>query len=140
LYTEKKIQWLWGVTALFMDEQDFDLLAAALRANMADLRSWMAVLAAKLTDALPGYVTVHHSGLLGRGPVESIAADLGTQRFILRMERDHPHAERAHIVRGIVLKTEALPLDQWLAELVAALAALAETSAAEHAAVMRLLQ
>jgi hypothetical protein len=120
-------------------EQDFELLAASLRADATDLGVLARVLGAKLADALPGRVALHHGGLFGGGPVDGFIADLGAWRFALRMEHGQPVAERVHLVRGIALKTEALPLDAWIEELSRALAELAAGSARERAAVLRLL-
>lgn len=118
---------------------DFDLLAAALRADMSDMPAWMAALATKLAGALPDRVAIQHGGWLGNGPVNGVTADLGSWRYSLRMEHGRPLGERMHIVRGIALKTEPLPLDAWIDGLSAALAELAESSARERAAIMRLL-
>ena len=122
-----------------MGGMDFDLLAASLRANTADTRIWIDVLGKKLAGALPGHVRLHHKGLLGNGPVSGLTADLGAWRLSLRLEHDQPVAERTHIVRGIALKTEALPLDAWLDALTQALGELAATSGHEREAVLRLL-
>ncbi len=118
---------------------DFELLAASLRADSADARTWMDVLGKKLAAALPTRVRLHHGGLLGNGPVNALAADLGAWRLSLRLEHDQPVAERTHVVRGIALKTEVLPLDAWIDALTQALAELAATSAREREAVLRLL-
>lgn len=118
---------------------DFELLASSLRADVADLRTLVPVLGAKLADALPGRVQVHHSGFFGNGPLDGFVADLGSWRFGLRLEHARPQAERVHVVRGIALKTEALPLDAWIDALSQALAELAATSALDRAALLRLL-
>ncbi|MBF6590278.1 MAG: hypothetical protein IVW57_07065 [Ktedonobacterales bacterium] len=117
----------------------FELLAASLRADQSDMSTWMAALGMKLAGALPGRVTLRRGGVLGNGPIRGLVANLGTWRFALRMEHGQPVAERAHIVRGIALKTEALPLDAWIESLSAALAELAATSARERAAILTLL-
>lgn len=119
---------------------DFELLAAAFRADTADMPAWVAALAEKLAGALPGRVVVRRAGLLGHGPVTGLAADLGAWRFALRLEHGQPVAERTHLVRGIALKTEPLPLDGWIDALSAALAELAATSARERQAILGLLE
>jgi hypothetical protein len=119
---------------------DFELLAASLRADSADMPAWVAALGMKLAGALPGRVALHHAGLLGHGPVNGLTADLGTWRFGLRLEHGQPAAERTHIVRGIALKTETQPLDAWIEALSTELAALAASSARERQAILGLLQ
>jgi hypothetical protein len=125
---------------LIMPADDFDLLAAALRADSGDLHAWVSALGVKLAGALPDRVALHRGGLFGNGPIEGIAADLGTWRFALRLERGRVAAERTHVVRNIALKTESLSLDAWIDELARALADLAATSARERAALLSLLE
>ncbi|MBA3823131.1 MAG: hypothetical protein H0X24_04385 [Ktedonobacterales bacterium] len=122
-----------------MEPLNFDLLAASLRADMHDIGTWIAVLGHKLSAALPTMVRLHHSGFFGGGTVDGLDADLGEWRFALRLEHGRPSATRVHIVRGIALKTEALPLDAWIDDLAATLADLAAQSAREGAAIRGLL-
>ncbi len=119
---------------------DFDLLAAALRADTSDLHAWMAALGVKLAGALPDRVTLRHSGMLGRGPVEGLSADLGQWRFGLRLDHGHIVAERTHVVRNIALKSEALALDDWIDALAHSLAEISAISARERAALLNLLE
>lgn len=118
---------------------DFDLLAAALRADTADVGTWVAVLGKKLAGALPYRVRLRRGGIFGGGDVTGFTVDLGAWRFGMRLEHGQPAGERTHIVRDIALKTETLPLDIWLDALVGALAEVADTSARERAAIQRLL-
>jgi hypothetical protein len=118
---------------------DFDLLAAALRADAADMHTWIAVMGAKLAEAMPARVALRHGGFFGNGPVEGASVDLGNWRFGVHLQHGQPVAERTHIVRGIALKSEVIPLDEWIDALSRELAALAATSARERAAIARLL-
>lgn len=118
---------------------DFDLLAASLRADSADMGTWVAVLGEKLAGALPSRVRLRHGGLFGGGAVNGFSVDLGAWRFGLRQEHGQPVGERTHVVRDIALKTETLPLDAWLDALVRSLAEVAATSARERAAIQGLL-
>jgi len=119
---------------------NFELLAASLRADSADARTWVAVLGQKLDGALPSRVRLHRGGLFGNGAIDGMAAELGDWRFTLRLERGEPLAERVHIVRGINLKSETLSLDAWIDALVAALAEIAAASARERDAIQALLR
>jgi hypothetical protein len=121
------------------DADDFDLLAASLRADVGDLHTLAPVLGAKLAEALPGRVALHRGGFFGNGPLDGFAVDLGEWRFGLHMAHGQPVAERIHTVRGIALKTEAMPLEGWIDALSAALAELAAASAHDRAALLRLL-
>jgi hypothetical protein len=118
---------------------DFDLLAASLRADVADLHTLVPVLGTKLAEALPSHVALHRGGFFGNGPLESFAVELGSWRFGLRTAHGQPVAERIHVVGGIALKTEAMPLEEWIDALSASLAELAASSAHDRAALLRLL-
>lgn len=122
-----------------LDPMELDLLAAALRAHTADAATWVHVLGAKLAAALGPRVLLHHAGMFHSGAVDGLVADLGTWRFALRLDRGQPLAERTHVVRGIALKTEPLPLDAWIDALTQALAELAATSERERSAILQLL-
>jgi flagellar hook-associated protein FlgK len=121
---------------------DIDLLLASLRADAADLHTFLQVLAVKLEDALPGHVQVQrHGGLFSHDKsVTRIALDLGEHQYSIGSDHHGQlHAQRQRIVRGIVLKTEDLSVDDWIRELVTELGQKAETSSQERAALERLL-
>jgi hypothetical protein len=121
---------------------DMDLLLASLRADAADLHTFLQVLAVKLEDALPGHVEVQrHGGLFSRDKsVTRIAIDLGEHQYGIGADNHGQlHAQRLRVVRGIVLKTEDLAVDDWIRELVTELGQKAESSSQERAALERLL-
>jgi len=91
---------------------------------------------------LPNNTTVtRHSSLFSREhPVKEIAVSLGEYQYRIGKERQGPLvAQRAKIVRGIVLKTEQIPVEQWIEELAEALAQFATHSAQARAALERFL-
>ena len=118
---------------------DFELVAASLRADSSDLDAFVPTLAAKLCEALPEQVDVQRRGLLGRGPVRRVDVFVGEHRYELRYERKQCRATRARVVRGIVLKTEEVPLDVWIDELSRDLAEEAHRSERSRLALERLL-
>jgi membrane protease subunit (stomatin/prohibitin family) len=67
----------------------FDIVTAGMRADTGDLRSYLDVLAAKLSDALPGHVTVRYeSGLFKRERrVEQVLVRLGPATYQLSWNR-----------------------------------------------------
>jgi hypothetical protein len=119
----------------------FELLAASLRADMTDTHAFLAALAAKIGGALPQRTTVEREHHLFRKeqPVRRIQINLGDRIFSLAAQSGGLLAQRAHVVRGIALKTEEMSLDAWLNELVQGLAELAQRSAQDRAALARLL-
>src|SRR6266700_966104 len=112
---------------------DVELVAASLRASSSDLKTFVEVLADKLETALPGRVQVERKAtrFLGKEKrVERIQCQLGEARYLLSTGAGI-EARRAKTVRGVVLKTEELSLDEWLGALAHDLADEAQTN--EHA-------
>jgi hypothetical protein len=120
---------------------DVDLLAASLRADASDLGVYAEVLAAKLSEALPGAVRVERgrSGLFGPKSVRTISVDAAGERYELRTEGGTVQTFCARTSGGIVLKTEPVEVDEWLRRLSEALAAAADRSQATRQALERLL-
>jgi hypothetical protein len=118
------------------DALSFDLVAAALRADSADVAVYARVLTDSLGDALPpGCVTVERERsvsdrMRGRpGEVSKITIRLGDQLLTLAVQRGAPAAEICREVRGVVLSRRPVPLDEWAAELAKGLVAYADQNA-----------
>jgi hypothetical protein len=120
---------------------DLDLLAASLRADSSDLDAFVESLAVKLEDAIPKRVRVERrrGGMFGPKLVRKIEVDLADQRLELRFGSGPLEARRAKLSGGIVLKSEQLDIDAWLAALGEALAAEARRSETTRQALQRLL-
>lgn len=119
-----------------------EMLAASLRADTTDLSAFMEALAAKLAGALPNLTTVtRQSSLFSREhPVKEVAVTLGDYQYRISRERQGPlMAQRAKIVRGIVLKTDAIPIERWIEEVAVSLAQEANRSAQARAALEQFL-
>jgi hypothetical protein len=127
-----------------MDEGalDMDLLAASLRADSSDVNAFVESLAAKLEEAMPDRTRVERrrSGLLGPKQVRRIALDAGSDRLeLVRDERGGVQTRCSRLSGGIVLKTEQLDADAWIAALGEALAAEAGRNERTRQALERLL-
>ncbi|HYT28669.1 MAG TPA: hypothetical protein VEL72_06600, partial [Ktedonobacteraceae bacterium] len=73
-------------------------------------------------------------------PVKEIVLTLGEFQYGISRERQGPLlAQRAHMVRGIVLHKEDIPVEQWIEEVAEALAQLAAYNAQARAALSRFL-
>ncbi len=121
---------------------DLDLLAASLRADAGDVGTFVESLAAKLEEALPGRVMVQRArrGLMGPKAVRAISLDAGDERLeLVRGDGDAIETRRARISGGIVLKTEALDTNAWLAALGDALTVEAQRNERTRQALERLL-
>ena len=81
-----------------------------------DLRGFMEAFAAKMSEALPGKVMVQReSGLFSQGRrVRSIRIDIDDRRYELVQGKSGLECHTAHRVRDVILKTELLPIDEWI--------------------------
>jgi len=119
-----------------------ELFAASLRADKTDLKTFLDALAFKLEGSLLDYTRVTRQGSIfsRERPVKEVVVSLGEYQYRIGREKQGSLvAVRAHVVRGIVLKTEQIPVDQWIDELSEALAQLASRSAQTRAALERFL-
>lgn len=125
-----------------MEPQDFDLVAAQLRADIGDLDAFLQALAAKLEGAFPAAVEVERGGGFLRGPkrVERVTVTFGERTYSVERARAGVAARRAQVVRGVVLKREELPLETWVDELAGALTEVAGETERGRVALQRLLE
>jgi hypothetical protein len=125
---------------------DLHLIAAALRADRADVESYTRVLTAVLGDALPpGMVEVDRRRSLadrvnGReGTPVALTVTTPDERLTLRQEPHGVAGEIHQIVRGVTIKRRSVGLDEWLVALAGVLSKLAEGSATARDALSSLL-
>jgi hypothetical protein len=98
--------------------------AALAREYASDQRHFLETLARLLEDALPGRVEVVRRGsfLARRKPVSEIRIDLGENCYSLTDPGRGPLAARRSLIkRGIVLRTDEVPAEEWIAEVGAGL-------------------
>jgi hypothetical protein len=120
---------------------DLDLVAASLRADAADVETFVEALASKLEQALPRATTVERrrDGMFGAKKVRRIAVDTGRVRLELRTNGGSIQTTCARLSGGIVLKSEDVATDVWLRSLAEALAHQAQESDTTRQALERLL-
>ena len=119
-----------------------EMFAASLRADSTDIRAFLEALAVKLEGSLPNQTQVkrHRSIFSREHPVNEIVVTLGDYQYRIMRERQSPLITfRTKVVRGIVLKTDQIPMDQWIEELAESLAREAAQSALAHRALVRFL-
>ncbi|WP_345466924.1 hypothetical protein [Actinoallomurus oryzae] len=124
---------------------EFDMVAAALRQDAADVATYARVLTVTLADALPpGSVTVEYERSLGdrlkgrQGHPSRIVVRLG-ERTLSLTGGHRPVAEVHHEVRGVVLSRDQVSLDAWVQTLARELVAQAEADARAAEALRRLV-
>jgi hypothetical protein len=126
---------------------EIDALAAALRADSADLDVYARVLTTSLADALPaGMLEVERDQsmrdrLAGR-PGEVRTLRIGFGEVSLELDRGKggaPVARAARAVRGVVISSREITVEEWTRLLADQLAVRAKDSAQARAALARLL-
>jgi hypothetical protein len=117
----------------------FGVAAMLSRQYAADQRTFLERLAQMLENALPDETQVgRRGGLFGGKQVQRVVVSLGDNRYTLEhLGRGALRATRTHVVRGIALKTEEFPVEEWLAEVGVLLDERARASAAARAALAR---
>ena len=108
-----------------------------------DARGFLPLLAVILTGALPDETQVERRGGLFQRekPVRKILVALGENTYALEdFERGPLVATRTKTVRGIKLKTDTVPVEEWLAELSGEIAARAHRNEKAFFALKNLLQ
>ena len=126
---------------------EVEAIAAALRADTADLDVYARVLSTSLAEGLPaGMVTVDRNRSLGDrmagrpGVVAAVHIAVGDwQLELLRGRGGAPDARVARRVRGVVISSKQVSIEEWVQMLAHRLAEAAQASAEARAALGRLL-
>ena len=94
----------------------FDMLAASIRADALDIDAFLEAFALKMSEALPGSVTVERESRLfsAKPRVRMIRIDLDDRRYELIRTKSGLECQTVHRVRDITLKSQPLPLDEWI--------------------------
>jgi hypothetical protein len=120
---------------------DIDLLAASLRADSSDVSVFVESLATKLQELVPGRVRVFRwrTRMFGPKVIGHIALDLGDRRLELQARDGVIETSCARLSGGIVLKSEKVGIDAWVAAVGEALADEARRNETTRKALERLL-
>ena len=112
-------------------------LAAGLASDAQSLHAGFEHLLQVFRSTLPDRTVVHESGLLFK---KVHGFDVELEEFTFRMKREGGRvvAQCVTTVRGITLKTETLPLEEWVRALAEKLSAMAGSSAAARDAFARI--
>jgi hypothetical protein len=125
-------------------DEAFDLPAAALRADRAELDSSIDLLASTLEQALPRFASVERRKVGGfrskRTEVRRIVVTLGDERFELVAADRAMQCTRNKVVRGITLSHDELATSEWIAALLAAVSRTAELTERDRAALEEVLR
>jgi hypothetical protein len=126
--------------------EDVRILAAVVSRQSLDLNTYAGFLLNALDGALPAEVVTvtRKKAMFGRNrsaaPILCVTVLIDDERYVL--ERPNPTAAPiasvGHVVGGIVLRTETVPLAVWSQRLATALAELAGRNADSAAALQRM--
>ena len=127
-----------------IEQQDwmkFGVAALLSKQYAADQRVFLERLAALLTSTLPDATEIEkQGGWFAKKTTQKVTVTLGEDRYGLEDAGRGPLlATRAHIVRGISLKTETLTVEDWLAEIGVLLDAQAKTQQSARDALARMV-
>ncbi len=128
------------------DGEEFSPLgvAGALASAYArDTRGFLPLLAIVLEGALPEETEITRKGglFVRQKPIQKVAVTLGDTTYAMEDTGRGPlSAQRIKVVRGIVLKTETVPVDEWLTELSAHVSARAGQNERAFFALQKLLE
>jgi hypothetical protein len=117
----------------------FGVAAELAKQYAADQKLFLDLFAKTMEAALPGQTEIgRQGGLFSKKTIQRVTVTLGENRYSLEdTGRGLLRATRTHIVRGIALKTEETPVEDWIRDLGEALDAQAQTSAAAREALAR---
>jgi len=107
-----------------MGEWSFETLAASLRADVTDLKTFHEVLAQKLEQALgQGAVEIKRSGFRWQAdrPLTKLSVNFGDVRLEAEKNSLGMSYKQTKLVRGIALKSDIVSLETWLDSLSKAL-------------------
>ncbi|MES2462441.1 MAG: hypothetical protein V4671_17810 [Armatimonadota bacterium] len=124
------------------DALELSVAASMSRQYTEDSRVFLLSLADLLESALPGEARIRRSGLLGGNsrPIRRIEIDFPGGRFALEDPGRGPLvATRTQVVRDVALKTEAIPVNEWIQAVSAAIARRADESKATRDSLRQLL-
>ncbi|MEO8876622.1 MAG: hypothetical protein ABI461_13610 [Polyangiaceae bacterium] len=113
-------------------------LAATLGREMNDIHAFVKRLAENLESSFPDLTNVDRTGLFTKR-VSKIEITTNPLVFKLEVHGSNVTAHKTRASRGISLKSETIPVAQWVAELSQALAQLANESEAAHRALGKIL-
>jgi hypothetical protein len=114
-------------------------LFSALRTEGQPTDELLNSVAKRLHEAFPDLSRVEWSGgFLSAKRLSAFELTAGNTCFRLKHASNGILAERAEVVRGIVVKTTQLPVDEWLASLSATLSEYAAENSRSLAALQRL--
>lgn len=115
-----------------------DILAAALQMDYGESGDLLEFLAKKLEQSLPqNTIVTRGGGFLSKRLVNEITVRFDDYHYQVSRSRSGFTAKVMKLVRGVVLKTTEVPVEQWTEEVAQQLAILAQRNAQTRNALNR---
>src|SRR6185369_2200014 len=116
-----------------------DVLSAALRMDSGEAGDLLEFLAQKLSQALPNQTQVERGGwmLSAKKPVNKITVQFEEKHFEIARQKTGCSARVMKVVRGVVLKTTDVGVDEWTQDVARELFKVAEHNAKAKEALKR---
>jgi hypothetical protein len=107
------------------DPLDIDLAASTLQSNSTDLRILLKALVSQLGDALGNRLEVQRAGGRFRksDDIRSVQVQLGDDVLRADVDGSSVRCTAAHSSGGIRIRSEQIPMDEWLRRLLGSLKA-----------------
>jgi hypothetical protein len=121
----------------------FEVLAAALRSEHKQTGDLLEFLAKMLESSIPESTTITRDGwfMSSNRPVKELRVSLDDAEYQIHRGRSSNFtSRRAKMVRGVVLKTEEIPMDKCVDEILMQLMKLAEKNATARKALQKFVQ
>ena len=121
------------------DWESLGVAGALLSRYQQDQQALLDQLATFLEATLPRQTSVRRTlGVLGPRRATGLSLEIGGMRYEL-VDAKGLQANRTRVVRGVAVRSEALPVEEWLTEVSGALSAELERTGSGRAALERLL-
>jgi hypothetical protein len=121
------------------DWESLGVAGALLSRYQQDQQALLDQLATFLESTLPRQTSVRRTfGVLGPRRATGLSLEIGGMRYEL-VDAKGLQANRTRVVRGVAVRSEPLPVEEWLTELSGALTAELERTGNGRAALERLL-
>ncbi len=106
-----------------------DVLAASLQMDKQESGDLLEFLAKKLQQSLPNNTQIQRGGFLGMGAIKQITIRFDENHYQINRERYGSFTPKIiKVVRGVVIKTTEISMEQWNNELALELSRLAQRS------------
>ena len=124
------------------EKLNYEPAAMFLKKYAGNQRDFFETISKLLEDAIPFESEVMRTGgMFSRKLVQKATVTFKEKRYALEdVGHDCLHAERARVIQGIALKTESIPIEIWVEEIVALITERSKSSISAKKALSRMMK